>query len=289
MNYGFHYFHPLKGTPPDEFNGQGEDIIQRARKILSKRSLKEIKAGADLLNYLFSESNLRDWELKRILNIAKKADALVRPKSQKKKVEKQPNYVGREFIDYEGHSEVRKLFLFRNYFDLTGYKFFPNATWPEVFAILALTLIDKACDDDQYYRGWVSDGPHDWLHHHRVSNHIAWWMIDAVEAVALAEGLKEGQQNTNQQEQTIKARISIRARSAAIAKHAKTAGAIRSLVEFGRQLQKAGKFKSKRNTVSSFLSSPQAHLANHLAASNRSRTLYEGYCKVIDREPPPLE
>lgn len=161
----FDHFHPLTGVLPVGLASLFGTTIERAHQILSNRnSYIEIAYGLESL----------DW-------ILEKGSEVIR-KNAMRSVE--PSQRERYYS-----SDPRLLSLYMDYFDIADQPSLPHATWPEYFAILAISFAGEAVNvvlstSDTYLSesqaqiqkaGWVSD-----------------LAIDAEDAIDLAENFLVG-------------------------------------------------------------------------------------------------
>ncbi|MDP2962993.1 MAG: hypothetical protein Q8N54_09565 [Sulfurimicrobium sp.] len=282
MFYRFKHFHPLKGLPPKALHFHGADIVMRGRELLKNRKLSEIKAAVNIVNWMIESADVRDKIFRNLEELAKRVDSQVADtkKVDVKEVKQPASKCADQFgpLTRNNDSSIFALLLCKARHNISGYDDFPNATWHELFAVLALGLIEKACDDEKYYGSWPHDQLLDWLHEWRIETHVSNWMIEAMDAVATAEGLAREIAIANQtREQTLddtKKKLSLRNKAAAIQRHAKTTDAVLTLFD----LYRAGNFKSYRNAAQTFADKFPDKVA-HLAPTNRVRTLSEGLSK----------
>jgi hypothetical protein len=146
----------------------------------------------------------------------------------------------------------------------------PNMEWHEVFATLAITLLDQALDDEAYYGQWKDHN--DWLHEYRILNHASTWIVEAIEAVTIAEGLLNYKSSIKEE----KAKLSARNTKAAIQKHKKTNDTILEM----EKMYLSGNYKSIRN-IAQIYSENNPSKVKHLAPYNMLRTLAEGLSNHI--------
>lgn len=252
MILGFEYFHPLTGGWPNTFPEYGKDIVYRARKILRHRPATDLQKIADTINWITDHKSIRE---KLINDLC----------------------VDSEHLDYEIEPEYRG----NSYCSIYAIKYYQqtyalpdveveNLRWHEIYATLALTLLDKAVDDEKYYSEWKDHD--DWLHEWRIMSHSATWLIEAIEAVTFAEGMLSIENNF----QTEKNKIKTRNTAAAIQRHARTNKAIISLHE----MFASGSYKSMSNAAQIFSERFPDKVA-HLAPYNRVRTLANGLSDYI--------
>lgn len=265
MIFGFNHFHPIKGTPPREASWIGGEIIFRARSLLRNRNVKHIRAAIGVVNWLIEYSPARELVWKDLTKDAE-FQAFLENESTKKTKPK----VTFDEISRDWYTAVNSLRTCINEYDLTGYPHIPNLRWSELFAILALSLIDKAVDDEKYYGSWKEDGDFDFMHMYRVTSHVMVWLVMAMDAVAQAEGLSAYEEASKYIDADIQNKISLRNKQAGILRHAKTNDAALKLSDYYR----GGQFKSIRECVQRFIElNPK--LVEHLTPTNRLRTLSE--------------
>lgn len=159
----FEHFNPLTGAIPSGLTALFQESVDRARIILKRRSIKEIVYGLESL----------DWMLQ-------KGSELFRPTVIRGvDPDKRERYYS---------SDAKGLCLYLDYFEIKGQPSFPDATWPEYFAILALSFAGEAIN--------VSRSPITDSHLPMGQGQIqkAGWIsdlaIDAVDAVDLAESFQ---------------------------------------------------------------------------------------------------
>jgi len=252
MILGFEYFHPLNGEYPNTFPSYGKDIVHRARSILQNRTITDIKIIAEAINWISDHKSIKDklsTDLDTYIDLVENG--------------KEPKYLGNTFTSIYGIN-----FYKQNYAPPdTGIE---NLQWFEVYATLALTLIDQAINDEQFYASWAISN--EWLHEWRIVTHSATWLIEAMEAIALAEGL----QSIEVIGDLTKNKLRERNTQAAIQRHAATNNAIVALYEMFNQ----GTYKSMSNAAQIFSEKFPEKVA-HLAPYNRVRTLSNGLSNFI--------
>lgn len=284
MFYGFKNFHPLKGCPPKALNSHGADIVVRARELLHYRTLKEIQVGMDIVNWMFDEPVLRDESFRRLSELAKSIDTpdtnIKKTSEKNTKLSANKSTAPIEPLSRNDHSSVSDLLFCKTKFDLADYEDFPNATWHELFAVLALGVIEKACADEKYYGSWAHDEPFDWLHEWRIETHVSDWLIEAMDAIATAEGLAMASTSAIQiKENTLaveKKKRSLKSKTANIQRHAKTNAALLELLELYRQ----GSFRSMNHAAQIYCERNEQKV-EHLLDHNRIRTLREGLSNLL--------
>lgn len=252
MILGFKYFHPLTGEWPNTFPGYGKDITYRAREILRNRSIADLHNIADAINWITNHKSVREKIFNDISVNAELIDSGNEPQ-------------------YQGYSTCT-IYAIKHYqqtYTLPDIQV-KNLKWYEIYATLALGLLDKAVDDEKYYSEW--ENRDDWLHEWRIMSHSATWLIEAMEAITLAEGMLSIETNSETEKNKIKERNT----SAAIQRHAKTNKAIIALHE----MFTSGSYKSMSNAAQIFSENFPEKVA-HLAPYNRVRTLANGLSDFI--------
>jgi hypothetical protein len=255
MILGFEYFHPLNGSHPDTFPEYGADIIVRARDLIKNRTVSELHSIINLINWLIDNSLVQEEAENRLLQMAEEIDRNVEADEECNTEEIHLNR------DIDTSTYAVKAFQAK--FELPSIDEVPNLLWSEIFALLALSLVDKTIDDEQYYKSWKHDDA-DWMYEWRILSHASYWLIEAMDAVSTAEGFRK----VDAQESAAKEKISLRNTAAAIQRHAKTNAAVLAL----EKLISEGKYKSMRNAAQIFCEKfPEK--VSHLAAYNNVRTL----------------
>ncbi|MCW8889354.1 MAG: hypothetical protein OQL20_01685 [Sedimenticola sp.] len=121
----FNQFAPLSDTidPAAPFGFQLDLVAIRARELLNKRNEKQITDALDTLSWVLEEGRqLQEQTALNALDDESDRDSYVL-------------------------TDTNALRLYMPYFDIQGQSSFPNATWPEYFAILALAQIGAAQDE----------------------------------------------------------------------------------------------------------------------------------------------
>lgn len=247
MILGFSYFHPLKGECPNTLPIYSNDIVHRARGLLRERSIAELKRITKGINWIINHELITEKLL---------TDIGIEAENEENGIE--TNYKGNTF------TSIYKLRYYQQTFTLPDTRI-QNLQWHEIYATLALTLIDRAIDDEKYYESWQD--VNEWLHDYRILSHSATWLIEAMEAITTAEGLQRTQDSINDEKQKIR----IRNTAAAIQRHASTNEAIIDL----EKLYATGSYKSMRNAAQIFCEN-YPEKVKHLAHYNRVRTLTDG-------------
>lgn len=252
MILGFKYFHPLTGEWPNTFPEYGKDIAFRAREILRNRSVTDLRNIADAINWITNHKSIRE---KLINDLAADAEHLDNGN--------EPEYRGNSYCS------IYAIKHYQQNYTLPDIEI-QNLKWHEIYATLALGLLDKAVDDEKFYAKWKDHD--DWLHAWRIMSHSATWLIEAMEAITLAEGMLSIETNSESEKNKIKERNT----SAAIQRHAKTNQAIIALFE----MFNSGSYKSMSNAAQIFSEKFPEKVA-HLAPYNRVRTLSNGLSDYI--------
>lgn len=252
MILGFEHFHPLTGEWPNTFPEYGKDIAYRARKILVNRSIKDLEKIADAINWITVHELVKEKVFADLLRDGELIDDGIEP-------------------EYHGNS-ISSMYSIRYYQETYALPDIGvnNLKWHEIYATLALGLLDKAVDDEKFYSTW--EDHNDWLHEWRIMSHSATWLIEAMEAITLAEGMLSIESNSEAEKNKLK----IRNTSAAILRHAKTNKAIIALHE----MFTSGSYKSMSNAAQIFSEKFPEKVA-HLAPYNRIRTLSNGLSDYI--------
>lgn len=258
---GFEYFNPLTGTPPDTFPEYGKDIITRARQLINKRTENEITQIISLVNWVIDHSPA-------ISDSEKQLDLII-PDDE---IDEEINKKNSHLLDRNLDSPTYKLKAFQAKINMPLNMEIVNLTWSEVFAVLSLSLIDKAIDDEKYYGNLAKNEETDFLHEWRIIFHASAWIIEAMESIATAEGFKDNEDHIINS----KNKISIKNFNASLKKHSKTNIAVLAFNKFIND----GNFKSRRNAAQIF-SEKFPELVNHLSPYNVVRTLCDALAKHL--------
>lgn len=266
MIYGFSHFHPLKGEPPHTLHWIGSDIVIRARTIIAHRNLTQIKTAIGIVNWLVDQSPIHDMAWQELTRQAALADGVASTSSKNKKANLSTTPITNA-LEPDLLSDVTALRLCIGQYDLSGYSPLADLKWSELFAVLALGLIDRANNDEAYYERGKKVSSNDY-YDYRVIAHVTPWLIQAMDAVTTAEGLFRFEALSDGIAVRVKKQISLKNKRAGILRHAQTAQAVLALHDFYRK----GKFKSLRDCVHLFIEK-YPKLVEHLAPTNRLRTL----------------
>ncbi len=244
----FEFLDPIDGDHPNTLSMYGVHILRRARKILKNRSRVEIEEILAFINWITYQEDIRDFALNRMLQEIEAAEN------------------GQEELEYIGDDSTInfQINLYKKLHSETANTI-SNMEWHEVFATLAIALLAQAIDDEAYYGKWKDHN--EWLHDWRILNNASTWIVEAIEAITIAEGLLIQKDSIKDS----KAEISARNTKAAIQKHKKTNDAILEL----EKIHSSGKYKSMRHAVQVYCEN-YPEKVKHLAPYNRIRTLSEG-------------
>lgn len=244
----FDAFDPLEGKPPESVGGKFEGIARRARKILANRSREEIIIAADIISWLSECDLIRDRSLRELQRMA---EGLESDRAH-------GDAEGENIADY-GH-EFGSLIYVMERMSLEGISDeVSNLTWPDLFAVLALGLIDDAAEwersqrrpveaEDTFYHMW--HGPH---------------AVEAMEALCMAEGLVR---QANLQREKEKAVSSAR-QQAANKRHHKTNAIKREFIKFYH----AATFRSRAEAAHLYYEGLDDDEKRLLAPTNAENTL----------------
>jgi hypothetical protein len=267
MILGFKHFHPLRGVLPDTFPEFGGDIVYRARTLLDKRSDEEIFAAIEIINWIIDESPAREEALAALEKGLSSASDRAN--------ETDEGNINDSSIRRDLYSSTYALKARQAKYDITGDERLPNASWAEMFAALALSLIDQAFEDEVRYGNKALTGAgidSDWFYEYRAVSHASYWLIEAMDAIGTAEGIRYLESVVTESKQKVR----VRTQQAAIRRHAKTNDALTAFRDF----YISEKHKSMRNAAQIFCEKfPK--MAEHLAPYNRVRTLTEGLSKLL--------
>ncbi|SEK98591.1 hypothetical protein [Nitrosovibrio tenuis] len=277
MILGFENFHPLKGKLTSEFTELCGDIVFRARALLAQRSEKEIFAAIEIINWMTDQSPAPAREKDEVhIKINKMFE-----KDEHGKPIKLDGNIHDWLTRRNVYSITYALKERQSKYDITEDESFPNGTWADFFAVLALALIDQASFSYTSTRGPYKDSDANFLFLNLANcARSAEYLIEAMDAVATAEGTHRFESGMAETTQKIKTRN----QRAAIQRHSKTNNALMALQDF----YSSGTFKSKRHAAQLFCEkSPE--MVEHLAHYNRVRTLTEGLSKLLKGQRPSLQ
>jgi hypothetical protein len=270
MILGFQNFHPLNGELTSEFTEFCGDIVFRARALLIHRSEKEIFAAIEIINWMNDQSPAPAREKDEVyLEINK-----VFEKDEHGKPLKLEGNIHNWLTRRDVYSITYALKERQSKYDITEDESFPNGTWADFFSVMALALIDQASFSyTSTPRGPYKNSEANFLFRDLANcANSAQYLIEAMDAVATAEGIQHFEAGMAD----AKRKIKIRNKSAAIRRHARTNEAIVALKNFYSE----EKHKSMRNAAQIFCEKfPK--MVEHLAPYNRVRTLSEGLSKLL--------
>lgn len=252
----FRYFDPEKGPAPGHFSGAFEQIAGRARRILQSRNGAAILRAWAAIRWMFENGAVRE----------KKWDNLVRMMENVESVEDDYG------IDPALDSDVALLLACREHVTISDYENFPNGTWPEYFAVLALAFIGLASDDEVEFS--KRSGGRQESRDMALCENLGYWAIDAMEALSVAESLQREEALIRSLPDRIetehKRKTSLQAKKAAIARHADLYALKEDFVEFRMGHADVA---STSEVARRFLKSLPPERAKLLAPTNAVRTL----------------
>ena len=161
--YSFENFDPKEGHCAEYFGSQYTDIVDRARKILEDRTREEIIAAAGLIDWITHQDTVE----RALAELTPMAEALDRGED-----------------DFEGppFPPAQRLAYYLNMVNLDELEEFPNGSWAEYLAVLALALVADACEEQAYLKE-ERESEFD-----RVFwSQMGYFAIEAIEAVTMAE------------------------------------------------------------------------------------------------------
>jgi len=262
MLFEFYSVDPLAGEFPPVTETEAGKIPQRMRRLLRNRSLGELEHYLAVVNFVLD--NMGQKLASRALKYEANKENSARSDETDTPADDTP------FVGYDDDAGL--LFACVNEVDLSPFQTPFPVLWHELFAVLALALLNIAADEELHYDRWddSDSGLHDW----RVLWHVADWTRQAERAASLAEALALGwQQELDRQSgvQTFKeykAKESVQKKAAALIRHKPTTKAALELTRYYR----AGTFRSIRDATSRFCRE-YPELVKHLSEDNRVRTL----------------
>lgn len=262
MLFEFYSVDPLTGKFPPITETEAGSIPQRMRRLLRNRSLGELEHYLAVVNFVLDDMGEKlAW--RALEHEANKVNS-ARFDESDLRTDDAP------FLGYDDDAGL--LFGCVNQVDLSPFQTPFPVLWHELFAALALALLNTSAEEELRYDSWEDSdsGLHDW----RVLWHVADWTRQAERAASLAEALALGwQQELDRQSgvQTFKeykAKESVQKKAAALIRHKPTIKAALELTRYYR----AGTFRSIRDATSRFCRE-HPELVKHLSADNRVRTL----------------
>lgn len=240
--FPFVAFEPLTGTPSHFVAGRFRQIVYRARKILSGRSRREVVATADTLSWLLLCDAAQEINLDLL---ERQAEELEEENGDSNPLTLSDAQLLAHIVETVSLEDINEAV--------------PNLTAPELYAVLALGLIDEAAEWEQHYMqaGYAED---DSIYPIALSPYA----VDAMEAVCMAECL----QRSEPSRQAAKI-ISEQNRKAAIKRHSLINELKRQFIEFFL----AGTFKSMAEAARRFYDGLEEGRRKLLAPTNAIRTL----------------
>ena len=249
MILSLEHLDPLTGEAPSILSRYGRHILIKARILLKKRNTHEINEILAFINWITDQEEIKRFALNRAIPDT----------GENQGITEFPEYLSDEST-FSFQINLYKKNLTNTAETITQME------WYEVFATLAIAILNEALDDEVYLnRQWKNN--RGWDHEFRLLDHIAPWMIEATEAICIAESLRIERESNNISKQI----ISKRNFAAAIKKHKKTNDII---LEIERMLS-TGNYKSMRNAVQIYCEN-NPEKVTHLAPYNRIRTLSDG-------------
>jgi len=240
--FPFVAFDPLTGIPSQFVAGRFAQIACRARKILSGRNRSEIIAAADTLSWLLLGDAAHEVKSSLLERQAKELEEGNSDSSHLTLSDAQLLARVMETVSLEDINEA-----------------VPNLAVPELYAVLALGLIDEAAEWEQHYMR-ASYAEDDAIYPVALSPYA----VDAMEAVCMAECLQRAEPSR----QAAKI-ISEKNRNAAMKRHSRINELKRQFIEFFL----AGTFKSMAEAARRFYDGLEEGRRKLLAPSNAIRTL----------------
>lgn len=256
--FAFEAFDPLEGEPPNTVGSKLRVIASRARRIVATRNRTEIIAAADIISWLTESESF----------IKVRMDA-IRKETQERK--------GTVALDGSGQvgnfgfgQDIRDLICVMDRMSLEGISDgVPNVSWPELFAVFSLGIIDGAVEFDRSY-GTLAQEDADFYH-----QWIGQRALDAMEAVCTAEGLLRHEQMQKEQQ---KARSDANQR-AALKSHQATNNLKREFIHFYLQ----GNYSSYAEAARRFYEGLEPEKKKLLKPTNAVRTLTDALSAHLRR------
>lgn len=253
--YTFQAFDPLTGEPPDILENKAENIVYRARRLLAKRNLEQVFAIADTLSWLLSTDVAQAYQAAQLkLSMGKSEESPIA-------------------AHIDPFDEVNTLSHLMVYFSLDELNDdLPDLAWSEIFAVLALGLMDEASE-------WVKKYEKQYVpvdDFTRVST-LGPYLVEAMGAVSMAEYAVQLEHMHKERQ-----KISNVRRKAALQRLKGVSALKRELIEFYHK----GKFKSLAEAVRCFYAGLDNEKKRLLAPTNAERTLRQAlsaHLKEIDK------
>lgn len=255
----FSHFDPLNGEPPEYICSKAKIQLYQARKILKNRTNEEIYSGAEIISWLSSHDDISEHNWSELMYEANALD---------------------NDEEYESETDIyscpyaNDLLLSMKILDISDYEEFNNATWPELFAILALGMIANGYENFNYRKEQYNQEAHDSYAFKILGNSF----IDATECIGIAKYImnldilrKEFKEDALSE---IKEKQSLQGKEDSIKRHSKVNKLKRECYKYYYSLKKSG--ISKRQAAHDFYEALPPERKRLLAPTNANRTLAEG-------------
>jgi len=245
------HFNVLSGDPPEVFRVEFQRITQRARHLLKQHSQDDVECALDLVGWLIAHEDI----------VAEQFNQLAE---------------GSTNATRQYSAEVESLLIARRLVSLDNQTLLPGATWPELFAALALGFVAMASERFHVLSEVKTLPRGDYVY----SDTLGYFAIEAMEAVGVAESLHDlasYSADIEHRKNIEREKISLQKQDAAFERHRKTTQLLREL----RAFYEAGSFKTYANAVQAFLATIPQERVHHLVPTNRQRTLTEGLSAVL--------
>jgi len=255
----FSHFDPLKGELPDYTCSKARAKVEEARYILRNRSNKEIYSGAEIISWLSQHEVVSEHNWSELLKDAKALD---------NGEDYERDNIGSSCYD------AKNLLTGMVTLDISEYDEFKNATWPELFAIIALGKFADACENTNYRNQFYDKDTNKILAYGYFGNAS----VDATECLCIAKNIMNQDKIRSEIEDdisnNIKKKQSLHGKEGSIKRHAKVNQLKRDCFEYFRSV-KENKV-SKRQAAHDFFESLPHERKYLLAPTNAVRTLAEG-------------
>lgn len=264
----FQQVDPKIGEYPPVTSKLGQGIVDRARRVLAARSREELNSLLSLVNFFLEHLNPKGLLTYESLVLrAQIVDAEASGSSLPAKT----------LDDLPATDcEVSLLFWGLDQLELFSPSETQPPTWSELFAVLALGLLDSAAEEEKYYSSWADKD--EWIHEYRLLRHVGYWTQQGERAIAISETLVWADSRESKRRQDQAAAKTKQSQLAAFKRHEKTEKAVLELTRFFQ----SGRFPSMRSAVAQFCEEKKS-VVEHLAPSNRIRTLTEHLSRQLQR------
>ena len=257
--FRFSYFDPLHDELPDYLRTYGNHILINARTILKNRTNKEIYSAAEIIWWMVRQDHIVKVLTDKLFSTAIALD----------------NDLDEEDDEYFYICPfVEELLICSSEFDISNYEDFKNATWPELFAVLALGMIADGFEDFTEHQ----------KHHNEVSREtysyeaLGCAFIEATESMSIAKNIinnKDESPDTKEKIiKEIKNKQRLQGQRDAIKRHSNINNLKRECYEYFCSIK--DKDISKRQAAHDFYESLPRERKRLLAPTNATRTLAEG-------------